>query len=550
MTEMYPPAFDVIPNFDFIIVGAGSAGCVLADALSRNGRYSVAIIEAGGSDRKFFVQMPLGYGKTFYDKSLNWGYRAEPDKGLNGQCDYWPRGKVLGGSSSINAMVWIRGDAADFDSWAAEGNPGWAYDDLLPVFKRLEDNQAGADAWRGTGGPLHISDVSHDTHPLAKRFIKAGLQAGFSLNPDFNGKTQEGVGTYQINTKDGWRMSAAKAFLRPALKRANVTLFSNAHVLKIIMSENRATGIEMRHKDRICRLSAGREIILSAGAVNSPQLLQLSGIGPQAILHKAGIATVLESPSVGNHMQDHLGINYIYRSKIATLNDTLRPWWGKLQAGIAFLAFGKGPLSLSLNQGGGFVRSDLSLERPDIQLYCQAISTLTAKTGTRPLLEPDPFSGFALGLSNCRPKARGSIHIACADPFAPPRIHANAFGGEGDMETMLAGVKLLRKLANQDALSEIIDAELAPGPSVRSDNDLIQDARNRSGTVYHPVGTCRMGRDIATATVDARLRVHGIKGLRVADASVFPSIISGNTNASAMMVGAKAAMMILEDSQN
>ncbi len=544
MTDTNPPAFD------FIIVGAGSAGCVLAEALSRNGRYSVAIIEAGGSDRKFFVQMPLGYGKTFYDRSVNWSYRAEPDGGLNGQRDYWPRGKVLGGSSSINAMVWIRGDAADFDSWAAEGNQGWAYDDLLPVFRQLEHNQAGADAWRGRGGPLHISDVSQHMHPLAKRFIRAGLQAGFGFNPDFNGKSQEGVGTYQINTKGGWRMSAAKAFLRPALKRSNVTLFSNAHVLKINISDNRATGIEMHHKGRVWCLGAGREVILSAGAVNSPQLLQLSGIGPHAVLREAGVTMVLDSASVGNHMQDHLGINYIYRSKIATLNDALRPWWGKVQAGIAFLAFGKGPLSLSLNQGGGFVRSAPGLERPDIQLYCQAISTLTARTGTRPLLEPDPFSGFALGLSSCRPKARGSCHIACADPLVAPRINANAFGADGDIDCMLAGVKLLRRLAGQEALKEIIDAELAPGPAIQSDEDLIQDARNRSGTVYHPVGTCRMGRDIKVATVDARLRVHGMTGLRVADASVFPSIISGNTNASAMMVGAKAGMMILEDSQN
>jgi choline dehydrogenase len=533
--------------FDFVVVGAGSAGCVLAERLSANGRFTVAIIEAGGSDRRFWVQVPLGYGRTFYDPSVNWAYRAEPDPGLAGQSDYWPRGKVLGGSGSINAMVWIRGDARDFDDWAAEGNPGWTYADCLPFFKALEDNEAGADQWRGKGGPVHIADVSGRLHPLARRFIEAGRQAGIPFNPDFNGATQEGVGVYQINVRNGWRMSAAKAFLRPAMRRPNVRLFSHAHACRILFDGGRAAGVEIDRGGRRDVVNARREIIVAAGAVNSPQLLQLSGIGPAANLRDLGIAVLRDSPAVGNHLQDHIGINYTYRSRVKTLNDELRPWWSKLVAGFEFLALGRGPLSLSLNQGGGFVRTRPDLDRPNIQLYLQAISTLQAKSGTRPLLTPDSFSGFSLGLSSCKPLSRGSIMARSADPFAPPRIAPNALSAASDVQDMLEGVRFLRRLAAQPALRDIIEAELAPGRDVIGDEELIADFRARSGTVYHPVGTCRMGQNPTQAVVNARLRVHGVEGLRVADASVFPSLISGNTNASVMMVAVRAAAMILED---
>jgi choline dehydrogenase len=533
--------------FDFVVVGAGSAGCVLAERLSANGRFTVAIIEAGGSDRRFWVQVPLGYGKTLYDRSVNWAYRTEPDPGLAGQSDYWPRGKVLGGSSSINAMVWIRGDARDFDDWAAEGNPGWSYADCLPFFKALEDNEAGEDQWRGKGGPVHIADVSGRLHPLARRFVEAGRQAGMAFNPDFNGATQEGIGIYQINVRNGWRMSAAKAFLRPAMKRGNFRLLTHAHTCRILFDGGRAAGVEIDRGGRREVIGARREIIVAAGAVNSPQLLQLSGIGPAAHLDGLGITVLRDSPAVGGYLQDHIGINYTYRSRIKTLNDQLRPWWGKLAAGLDFLARGRGPLSLSLNQGGGFVRTRPELDRPNIQLYLQAISTLRAKSGTRPLLTPDPFPGFSLGLSNCKPVSRGSIMAQSADPFAPPRIAPNALSAASDVQDMLEGVRLLRRLAAQPALQDVIEAELAPGPDVNGDEALIADFRARSGTVYHPVGTCRMGQNPAQAVVDARLRVHGVTGLRVADASIFPSLISGNTNAAVMMVAAKAGAMILED---
>ncbi len=533
--------------FDFVVVGAGSAGCVLAERLSANGRYSVAVIEAGGSDRRFWVQTPLGYGKTFYDRSLNWAYLAEPDPGFAGQRDYWPRGKLLGGSSSINAMVWIRGAPEDFDEWAAAGAVGWSYADCLPFFKAIEDNEAGEDAWRGRGGAVRVSDVSHRLHPLARRFLDAAAQAGFAFNPDFNGAGQEGVGVYQINVKNGWRVSASKAFLRPAARRANLRIFTETLATRIVFEGSRACGVEIRGGGETRIVRARGEVILSAGAVNSPQLLQVSGVGPAAHLAAIGVVPLCDSPAVGFHLQDHVGVNYSYRSRIPTLNDALGSWRGRLMAGLDFLVRSRGPLSLSLNQAGGFVRSRARLARPDIQLYLQAISTLGAKTGTRPLLAPDPFSGFSLGLSNCRPTSRGSVLAKSADPLDPPRIVANALATPEDVETILAGVKLLRRLARQPALAEVIEAELAPGPDVGADADLIEDFRRRGGTVYHPVGTCRMAPTREDGAVDLRLRVHGVEGLRVVDASIFPAIPSGNINAPVMMAAAKAADAILAD---
>lgn len=531
-------------GFDYIIVGAGSAGCVLAERLSRDGRHTVAIVEAGGTDRKFFVQMPLGYGKAFYDKSINWNYYAEPDPGLAGQRDFWPRGKLLGGSGSINAMVWIRGDRRDYDEWNV---PGWRYDDVLPAFKRLEDNEAGADHYRGVGGPIHITDCTSRPQLLTDRFLSAAQQAGFAHNPDFNGVSQEGVGVYQINTKGGWRMSAARAFLRPALKRKTVTLVTDALATKILFDGKRATGIEISRKGARRKLSARKAVVLAAGSVNTPQLLQLSGIGPADHLRALGIDVVKDSPAVGHHLQDHLGINYTFRARIPTINQQLGSWLGKLRHGLEFLVLGEGPLSLSLNQGGGFVRSRPGLDRPDVQLYFQAISTTMAKAGTRPLTDPDPFPGYAIGLSSTRPTSRGSILIRTTDPFQHPSITANAHGTPEDVEAMLAGVKLIRRIAAQPALANITAEELVPGPSIQSDADLTHDFRHRSGTVYHPCGTARMGTDPMTSAVDPRLKVHGIDGLVVADASVFPAVMSGNTNAPTMMVASRAAAFLLED---
>jgi choline dehydrogenase len=533
--------------YDYIIVGAGSAGCVLADRLTANGKHKVLLLEAGGSDAKFFITMPLGYGKLFYDPSVNWLYKTEPDPGLAGQQDHWPRGKVIGGSSSINAMVYIRGQWQDFEHWKMSGNPGWGWEDVLPAFKALEDNEAGGDVYRGVGGPLFISANSRDRHALCKPFIAASEAAGLPYNPDFNGATQEGVGHYQMTIKDGKRNSTARAFLRPALNRSNLHVVSHAHVTRIIFEGSRAVGVEYLHNGALQIAKSGREVLLSAGAVNSPQLLQLSGVGPAALLRSLGIDARLANENVGRHLQDHVGINYTYRMNVPTYNDQLRPWWGKLRAGLQYLLQGRGPLSMSINHGGGFFRTNAKLSRPNMQLYMQAFSTLLPKAGERPILNPDPFSGMSLGLSNCHPTSRGEIMIKSADAFSHPRISPNALSTEHDVEEMLAAVKFLRTIANHNPLRDLIAEELRPGPALHGDAELIADFRQRSGTVYHPSCTCRMGPDAKTSVVDSKLRVHGLQGLRVIDAAAFPSITSGNINAPTIMLAWKAAEMVLAD---
>ena len=517
---------------DFIIIGAGSAGSVLAGRLSASGRHRVLLLEAGGSDRRFYVQMPLGYGKTFYDPSLNWMYQAEPDPGLNGQSDYWPRGKLLGGSSSINAMVYIRGAREDYEDWQAAGNAGWGWDHVKAAFAAME------------AGPLHISDVSAGRHPLCDAFIQAAAAQGLAYNRDFNGETQEGVGLYRLTTRGGRRLSAARAFLRPALRRANLNVETHALATRILFEGTRAAGVEYLKNGIRHQVFAGAEIIVAGGAVNSVQLLQLSGIGPAALLARHGIAVKADNPNVGAHLQDHQGINYTWRMHVPTLNDLLRPWWGKLRVGLQYLATRRGPLSLSINQAGGFFRTSPDQPRPNMQLYMQPFSTLIPKTGERPLLNPDPFSGLSLGLSNCRPASRGEIAIRSADPLAPPRISANAYATGHDIAEMLAAVKILREIAAQPPLADLIAEELRPGPACQSDAELIADLRQRSGTVYHPCGTCRMGPDPASSVVAPDLTVHGVQALSVCDASVFPGMITGNTNAAAMMVGWKGAALI------
>jgi choline dehydrogenase len=531
-------------DFDFIIVGAGSSGSVLAERLSQDARLRILVIEAGGSDRRLFVQMPLGYGKLFYDPAVNWLYRTEADPGLDGQQDHWPRGKVLGGSSSINAMVWIRGHRSDYDDWAAAGNPGWGWDDVLPAFRAMEHNEAGADAWRGQGGPLFISANRRDLHPLVEPWLKACEAAGLRRTPDFNGAQQEGVGIYQMTIRGGRRNSAARAFLRPAMKRGNVKVVTRAQVTRVLFDGRRATGVEYRQGGALRQAKAGREVILSGGAINSPQLLMLSGIGPGAHLAEHGIPVMVDNANVGAHLNDHQGINYTWRMKVPTLNDVLRPWWGKLSSGARWLLTGRGPLSLSINHGGGFFRTDPRLDRPNMQLYMQAFSTLIPRAGERPVLNPDPFSGLSIGLSNCRPTSRGEIRLKSSDPMVHPRITANAYSTEHDVAEMLAAVKMLRHIAAQRPMAGLMDEELRPGPQVVSDEDLILDFRRRSGTVYHPSCTARMGPDAATSVVDASLRVHGVQGLRVIDASAFPTLPGGNTNAPAMLVGWKGAEAI------
>jgi choline dehydrogenase len=545
-----PPAADfleIIPivTYDFVIVGAGSAGCVLAERLSASGRNRVLLLEAGGSDWRFYVQMPLGYGKTFYDPAINWMYRTEPDPGLNGQSDYWPRGKILGGSSSINAMVYVRGNAADFEDWKSAGNPGWGWREVLAAYRAMEDNEQGGNEWRGIGGPLFIRRATLDHHPLIAPFIAATEKTGLKFNADFNGAEQEGVGTFQLTIKNGRRNSAARAFLRPALKRGNLRIETGALVTRVLFEGNVATAVEYEKNGQVLKAMAGREVILAGGAVNSPQLLQLSGVGPGRLLQDHGITPLIANENVGANLTDHQGLNYTYRMKVPTMNEVLRPWWGKLRVGIEYLLRRTGPLAISINHAGGFFRTDPTRTRPNMQLYMQAFSTLIPKEGERPLLTPDPFPGMSLGLSNCHPTSRGTITIRSANPHEKPKIVGNVYATDNDIEEMLLAVKYLRRIAALEPLKSLIDEELRPGPQIRSDEDLVHDIRQRSGTVYHPCCTCRMGPDPATAVVDARLRVHGLRNLRVCDASVFPAIPAGNLNAPAMMVGWRGAQIIL-----
>ncbi|WP_432349739.1 GMC family oxidoreductase N-terminal domain-containing protein (plasmid) [Shinella yambaruensis] len=536
-------------EFDYVIVGAGSAGCVLANRLSDGGRHRVALLEAGGSDLNFWVRMPIGYGKAFYHRTLNWKYLTEPVPGFDGRQSYWPRGKVVGGSSSINAMVFIRGQAEDFDGWRALGNPGWGYQDVLPLFRRMEDNAAGADEWRGKGGPLTVTNIEDVVHPLCRNYLAGGVEAGLPRNPDFNGATQEGIGIYQITTRNGFRCSAATAYLAPARRRANLRVITAAQATRVLFDGKRAVGVEYRQGGETRQVRARRSVILSAGAVNTPQLLQLSGVGDPDLLKRHGIDVVHAAPAVGRNLQDHIGFDHLYRSRRPTLNDVLRPWWGRLRVGLRYVLTRGGPLSLSVNQGGGFFRTGPERTRPNMQLYFSPVSYTRALPGRRALMSPDPFPGFLVGVSNCHPTSRGQLAIRSADPFAAPEIQPNYLSTEEDVQELLEAAHFLRRLSRTGPMREIIEEEIRPGAGILDDEALIADIRARSGSVFHPCGTCAMGPDAAASVVDPRLRVHGLEALRVVDASVFPRITAGNLNAPTIMVGEKGADLILADAR-
>lgn len=534
-------------EYDFIVVGAGSAGCALANRLTENGRFTVLLLEAGGSDLNFWIWMPIGYGKTFFRPSVNWMYHTAPNPELNDRISYWPRGKVLGGSSSINAMVYVRGQPQDFEDWLELGNPGWGWEGVLPYFRKSETSDQGGCAYRGGEGPVHVSTMDRDLHPLCQDFVQAGRELQFPHNPDFNGAVQEGVGTYQNTVKDGLRMSAARAYLHPARKRPNLRVEKNALAERIVFEGKKATGVSYRQNGHLKIARCRREVILSAGAVNSPQLLQVSGVGPGALLASTGIEVVHGLNGVGRNLQDHLVIDYLYRANVPTLNTQLHPWYGKLWHGLAYILTRRGPLSLGVNQAGGFVRSRPGVSRPNMQLFFSPVSYTKAPPGKRPLMNPDPFPGFLMGAQPTRPTSRGHLEIRSPDPSVAPVIHPNYLSTDRDVQEILEGAKLMRRFAETPALSRVIAAELAPGPGVVSDEDLLADCRDRAVTVFHPVGTCRMGPDAGRDVVDDRLRVHGMDGLRVIDASIFPTLTSGNTNAPAIMVGEKGADLVLQD---
>lgn len=534
-------------EFDFIIAGAGSAGCVLANRLSQNPHNQVLLLEAGGSDKSPLIQVPLGYGLTFSHPKYNWMYDTEPDPGMAGRSAYCPRGKVLGGSSSINAMVHVRGQNADFDDWRDAGNPGWGWRDVLPFFKKSEDHIWGASDFHGAGGELRISDFADKVHPLCYTFIETGAALGWPKTNDFNAENQEGVGLWQMAIRNGVRESASNAFLKPVIGRPNLKVILRAQVTKILLQGQQVQGVECLIKGARQTFTSRKEVILCGGAVNSPLLLQLSGIGDQTLLKTMGITPHVHSPRVGQGLQDHACVSYFFKSKIATLNNDLYPLSGKLKAGLQYLFGRQGPLGMSVNQAGAFVRSRAGLERPNMQLYFNPISYSNAAIKPGRLRNPDPFPAFLISFNTCRPTSRGSVQIRSIDPMDKPLIQTNFLSTEQDCLDIFEGSQLLRRIAATRPLADVVESEHMPGPLTQTPEQVMADFRQRGGSVFHASCTCAMGTSITNSVVDAQLRVHGVNGLRVVDASVFPFVTSGNTNAPTLMVAEKGADMILQD---
>ncbi|MCP3705920.1 choline dehydrogenase [Paraburkholderia sp. CNPSo 3274] len=535
-------------NYDYIIVGAGSAGCILAERLSASGRHSVLLLEAGGPDDSFWFKIPIGFAKLYYNEQYNWMYYSEPEPELAGRQIYAPRGKVLGGSGAINAMIYVRGAARDYDDWAAAGNAGWSYQEVLPYFRKLESHPLGDTPWHGANGPVRITPMKDGAHPVCRTFVEGCTQLGYERNEDFNGARLEGVGIYDVNTRDGKRDSSSVAYLHRAGQRSNLKIEHHARATRVLFDEakQRAVGVEIVQQGVKRTFQASREVIVAAGAVDSPKLLQLSGVGPRALLAKHGIDVVHELPAVGQNLQDHLCVSFYYRSRVKTLNDSFSSWTGKLKFGLQYVFQRKGPFSMSVNQSGGFFRTSQEEAHPNMQVYFNPLSYRIPKSN-RAQLTPEPYSGFLVCFNPCRPTSRGSVEIASSNVEDAPKIRGNYLSTQKDRDEAISGSHLVRKLMTARALQDITEAEVTPAGEVTDDASMLKFFREQSGSIYHLCGTCAMGPDPRTAVVDARLRVHGIEGLRVVDASIFPNITSGNTNAPTMMVAEKGADLILED---
>jgi choline dehydrogenase len=531
-----------IAEFDYVIVGAGSAGCVLANRLSADGRHSVLLLEAGPKDSNIWIHVPLGYGRLFKEKTVNWMYQTEPEPGLGGRTVFQPRGKVLGGSSSINGLLYVRGQHEDYDRWRQHGNSGWGYDDVLPYFKKAEDQQRGADDFHGAGGPLPVSDWRH-ADPLSEAFVQAAAQTGIPVNPDFNGASQEGAGFFQTTTRRGRRASTAVAYLRPAKGRSNLHVETSALAQRIVFDGRRADAVEYLKAGTLRTARARKEVLVSSGAYNSPQLLQLSGVGPAELLRTHGINVVLDAPGVGHDLQDHLQVRIVMRcSQSITLNDIVNSPVRRILAGARYAAFRKGPLTIAAGTSGAFFKTSPRLATPDIQIHFLPFST--DKMGEK----LHSFSGFSASVCQLRPESRGSLRIKSADPAVPPEIRINYLATEVDRTANVEGLKILRKILQAPALSSYVTEEVDPGPKVATDEELLNYCRQRGSTIYHPTSTCRMGSD-PLAVVDQRLRVRGIERLRVIDGSIMPDLVSGNTNAAIIMIAEKASDMILEEAR-
>ncbi|MDD9908405.1 MAG: GMC family oxidoreductase N-terminal domain-containing protein [Ahrensia sp.] len=528
-------------EFDYVIVGAGSAGCALASRLSESGRYSVALIEAGGRDSSPWIHIPVGYFKTMNHPQIDWRYKTQPDPGLNGRSLNWPRGRVLGGSSSINGLLYVRGQREDYDHWRQLGNRGWGWDDIAPCFKRSENWEGGESDLRGGAGPLSVSKTRLQRTSI-DRYVEAAQQAGFAYNDDYNGATQEGVGYFQLTAKDGRRCSSAVAYLKPARSRPNLSIFTGYQTRKLEMSDGRATGVVARGRNGDTQFTARKEIVLCAGAIGSPQILMLSGIGPGQDLTQHGIESKVDLPGVGRNLQDHLQARPVFKCKSSTINTETNSWFKQVKIGIEYALRRTGPMTMAASLGTGFLKTRPELATPDIQFHLQPFSTEKVGTATH------GFDAFTASVLQLRPESTGHLTLRSSDIEDHPIIHPNYLSTPLDCQTIVDGIRIARRIARHEpARSEIIE-EHAPGEAIADEDfdGLLDWARNTSTTIYHPTGTCKMGSD-PMAVVDDRLKVRGVEGLRVADASIMPTIVSGNTNAPCIMIGERVSDFILED---
>jgi choline dehydrogenase len=527
---------------DYIVVGAGSAGCVMAARLSEDARTKVILLEAGTEDTNRWIHIPLGFGKTFADPRVNWCYETEADPGVNDRRVFWPRGKVLGGSSSINGMVYVRGQREDFDYWRQLGNRGWSFDDVLPYFKRAEHQTRGHDEYHGVGGPLWVSDIA-PTDPISDAFVRSAVECGIPQNGDFNGPVQEGVGYQQATTRNGRRCSTAVGYLRPAMKRANLRVIVHAMAEQIQLDGTRAAAVVFRRHDKLYGARAAREVILCGGAVNTPQLLMLSGIGPGDQLARLGIPVRRSLPGVGQCLQDHYSAPIKLKSRFPiTVNDVVASNLRRIKAGLEYVTLRSGALTMPAATAALFARTHVALASPDIKC---AISPFSADRWQDGLHK---WSGFTLMTFQLRPESRGEIRLRSAHPQDMPSIRPNYLSVDVDQRTIVAGLRLCRRLLANPHLQKFVEAEHLPGTAVQSDDELLDFARSAGSTVFHPTSTCRMGSD-ALAVVDQSLRIHGTDGLRVVDASIMPTVISGNTNAATIMIAEKAADLVRNEAR-